>query len=155
MSDAAKQVVWSASYLPFGGEYQIAGPAALDARFPGQWFQLESGLAYNWHRHYDASLGRYTQPDPLGFVDGPSRYVYVRGDPIGKIDPKGLSAGTEPPTQPSKNAPSTQTCGLGDLCDLVWETGPACYYICQNGQWKVIPNTFYLGCPKFIFENRI
>jgi RHS repeat-associated protein len=30
--------------------------------------QLEAGLHYNWHRHYDPSLGRYTQPDPLGFV---------------------------------------------------------------------------------------
>ena len=33
----------------------------LDASFPGQWFQLEAGLAYNWHRHYDATLGQYTQ----------------------------------------------------------------------------------------------
>ncbi len=22
-----------------------------------------------WHRHYDPTLGRYTQPDPLGFVE--------------------------------------------------------------------------------------
>ena len=89
MTDATKQVVWSASYLPFGGEYQISGPAALDARFPGQWFQLESGLSYNWHRHYDASLGRYTQPDPLGFVDGPSRYAYAVNSPTGVVDPTG------------------------------------------------------------------
>ena len=89
MTGATKQVVWSASYLPFGGEYQITGPASLDARFPGQWFQMESGLAYNWHRHYDASLGRYTQPDPLGFVDGPSRYAYAVNSPQGNVDPDG------------------------------------------------------------------
>ncbi|MEQ1713050.1 MAG: RHS repeat-associated core domain-containing protein, partial [Hyphomicrobium sp.] len=41
----------------------------LNARFPGQWFQVESGLHYNWHRHYDPTIGRYTQPDPLVFVD--------------------------------------------------------------------------------------
>ena len=92
MTDGTKQVVWSVSYLPFGGEYQISGPASLDARFPGQWFQLESGLAYNWHRHYDPSLGRYTQPDPLGFVDGPSRYAYAVNSPVMKIDPAGLYA---------------------------------------------------------------
>jgi RHS repeat-associated protein len=40
--------------------------APEDLRFPGQWFQLETGLAYNWHRHYDATTGRYLQPDPLG-----------------------------------------------------------------------------------------
>ena len=96
MTDATKQVVWSASYLPFGGEYQISGPAALDARFPGQWFQLESGLAYNWHRHYDASLGRYTQPDPLGFVDGPSRYAYAVNSPLEIVDPTGRAGLYQP-----------------------------------------------------------
>ncbi len=40
----------------------ITGPAALQMRFPGQWFQLEAGLAYNWNRHYDSTTGRYTQP---------------------------------------------------------------------------------------------
>jgi RHS repeat-associated protein len=45
-------------------------------RFPGQWFQMESRLAYNWHRHYDATTGRYVQPDPylvdhgLGTIGG-------------------------------------------------------------------------------------
>ena len=92
MTGATKQVVWSASYLPFGGEYQITGPASLDARFPGQWFQMESGLAYNWHRHYDASLGRYTQPDPLGFIDGPSRYAYAVNSPQMYVDEDGQSS---------------------------------------------------------------
>lgn len=61
----------------------------MDLRFPGQWFQLEAGLHYNWHRHYDPSLGRYTQPDPLGFVDGPSVFGYAGGNPANIIDPDG------------------------------------------------------------------
>ena len=52
-------VVWQASYLPFGEVHSINGPAALDYRFPGHWFQLETGLHYNWHRHYDPTTGRY------------------------------------------------------------------------------------------------
>jgi len=56
MTDAAGAVVWQASYLPYGEVASITGPASLDYRFPGQWFQLESGLAYNWHRHYDSTL---------------------------------------------------------------------------------------------------
>jgi RHS repeat-associated protein len=68
MSNAARSWVWRAQYEPFGAVHSIVGPAANDNRFPGQMFQLEAGLAYNWHRHYDASLGRYTQPDPLGAV---------------------------------------------------------------------------------------
>ncbi|MEQ1714045.1 MAG: RHS repeat-associated core domain-containing protein, partial [Hyphomicrobium sp.] len=61
----------------------------LNARFPGQWFQVESGLHYNWHRHYDPTIGRYTQPDPLGFVDGPSVYAYARNAPGEVVDPDG------------------------------------------------------------------
>jgi hypothetical protein len=30
----------------------------MDIRFPEQWFRLETGLAYNWHRHYVVTLGR-------------------------------------------------------------------------------------------------
>jgi RHS repeat-associated protein len=59
-------------YAPFGDVSYIwsaSGFSGLDMRFPGQWFQLETGLAYNWHRHYDATLGRYVQPDPLRVDD--------------------------------------------------------------------------------------
>lgn len=45
---------------------KVEGAASLDLRDPGQGFGLESGLAYNWHRRYDATTGHYTQVDPLG-----------------------------------------------------------------------------------------
>ncbi len=32
---------------------------------PDQYFLLESGLHYNWHRHYDPTIGRYLQTDPM------------------------------------------------------------------------------------------
>ena len=83
--------VWDVIYAPFGGvSYIWSNPANIDLRFPGQWFQLESGLAYNWHRHYDATIGRYVQADPLGLKamlsDGPSLYGYVGGNPIAYVD---------------------------------------------------------------------
>ena len=68
MTDATGADVWSAHYSPFGGAYTLSGSETLNARFPGQWFQMEAGLHYNWHRHYDPTIGRYTQPDPLGLV---------------------------------------------------------------------------------------
>ena len=86
MTNAAKASVWDATWLPWGGSHAITGTASLNARFPGQWFQSESGLHYNWHRQYDPSIGRYTQPDPLGFVDGPSVYGYATGRPQMAVD---------------------------------------------------------------------
>lgn len=91
MSDGSKALVWDAVYRPFGAVEAITGPAALDARFPGQWFQLETGLHYNWHRHYDPTTGRYLQPDPLGFVDGPSVYTYAVNTPLMLADRDGLN----------------------------------------------------------------
>ena len=99
MSSAAKSIVWSAEYQPWGAVQSLSGALTLDLRFPGQWFQLEAGLHYNWHRHYDASLGRYTQPDPLGFVDGPSVYGYARNNPYRYVDPDGRLVWTIPAIQ--------------------------------------------------------
>ena len=110
MTNAAGTSVWSAVWLPWGGAHAITGAEINDARFPGQWFQLEAGLHYNWHRHYDPPLGRYTQPDPLGFVDGPSVYAYVGNRPFSRIDPTGLEPEGdefEPPNVPKPKKPKT------------------------------------------------
>jgi uncharacterized protein RhaS with RHS repeats len=50
------------------------------------------GLDYNWYRHYDPTIGRYAQPDPIEFVDGPSVYAYVRSAPTHGVDPLGLDS---------------------------------------------------------------
>jgi RHS repeat-associated protein len=65
MTDGTQAVVWDAVYKPFGEVHSITGSATLNLRFPGQYFLIENGLHYNWHRHYDPTLGRYTQPDPI------------------------------------------------------------------------------------------
>jgi uncharacterized protein RhaS with RHS repeats len=51
---------------------------------------METGLSYNWHRFYDPATGRYTQPDPLRFVDGPSVYGYAGASPLMQVDPFGM-----------------------------------------------------------------
>ncbi|MFJ4831420.1 RHS repeat-associated core domain-containing protein [Streptomyces sp. NPDC088747] len=46
-------------------------------RFPGQYFDPESGLHYNYFRHYDPETGRYLTADPLGLAPAPNPSTYV------------------------------------------------------------------------------
>jgi len=89
LTDAAKANVWWARYEAFGRVHATGGTLTQNLGLPGQWFQLETGLAYNWHRHYDHTTGRYTTPDPLGFVDGPSVFAYAGSNPQRMTDPSG------------------------------------------------------------------
>lgn len=90
ITDATRATVWQATWGPWGEPQSISGTLALDLRFPGQLCQIETGLHYNWHRRYDPATGRYTQADPLRFVDGPSVYGYAGGSPFVKVDREGL-----------------------------------------------------------------
>ncbi len=87
-TDSTGAKVWEVSYLPFGGVHTTSGLAS-ENRFPGQWFQAESGLHQNWMRDYDPTTGRYLQADPLGLIDGASVYGYARQSPLRYTDPTG------------------------------------------------------------------
>ncbi|WP_393097264.1 putative T7SS-secreted protein [Streptomyces sp. LN325] len=58
-------------------------------RFPGQYYDSETGLHYNFFRHYDPDTGRYTSPDPLGLAPAPNPVSYV-DNPSTASDPLGL-----------------------------------------------------------------
>ena len=49
-----------------------------------------TGLIYYGARYYDPKIGRFISKDPLGFVDGPNVYSYVKNNPINSIDLYGL-----------------------------------------------------------------
>jgi RHS repeat-associated protein len=51
-----------------------------------------AGLYYNRARFYDSASGRFTQPDPSGFVDGLNPYVFVRNNPLNYIDKTGYKS---------------------------------------------------------------
>ncbi|MGD9953450.1 MAG: RHS repeat-associated core domain-containing protein [Burkholderiales bacterium] len=81
---------------PFGSNPADEDPDAnsvafdLPLRLPGQRYDKESGLHYNYFRDYDTGLGRYVQADPIGLDGGLNLYLYASAAPIALTDPRGL-----------------------------------------------------------------
>ena len=84
-------VVWEAWYEPFGEAHIHPSSSVVNnIRLPGQYFDSETGLHYNYHRYYDPKTGRYLTPDPIGLNAGMNLYLYIDGNPINLTDPLGL-----------------------------------------------------------------
>jgi RHS repeat-associated protein len=89
--------VWEAHYEAFGTAVVNGNPDGdavtinYPIRFPGQYYDAESGLHYNYFRDYDPGIGRYITRDPIGLDGGPNTYAYVDGNPLNFSDPAGLA----------------------------------------------------------------
>ncbi|MFH0727105.1 MAG: RHS repeat-associated core domain-containing protein [Pseudomonadota bacterium] len=84
------QVVWDAVYDAFGNILINTESINSNLRLPGQYFDAETGLYYNYNRYYDPKIGRYLRTDPFG--DGINLYAYCFNNPINFMDPMGLCA---------------------------------------------------------------
>jgi RHS repeat-associated protein len=83
-------VVWNWRREPFGtGAAAVEQGFEYGLRFPGQYFDQESGLHYNYFRDYDPSTGRYIESDPIGLRGGLSTYGYTLQNPLRHTDPTG------------------------------------------------------------------
>lgn len=95
---SAPDVVWQWESDPFGAteaneDPSGAGTFVYNLRFPGQYYDEESGLHYNYLRDYDPSTGWYAQSDPIGLLAGNNTYAYVGSSPIAFSDASGLLRG--------------------------------------------------------------
>ena len=89
-------VIWRWQSDPFGSTAPDenpdgdATPFTYNLRFAGQYFDVETGLRYNYYRTYDPSTGRYLESDPIGLAAGLNTYAYVGNMPTTYVDPFGL-----------------------------------------------------------------
>jgi RHS repeat-associated protein len=65
----------------------------VNLRMPGQYFDTETGLFYNWNRYYNPAIGRYISVDPIGLDGGFNTFLYGAASPVMYTDPEGLDAG--------------------------------------------------------------
>jgi RHS repeat-associated protein len=90
--DDAGQVVWHRRQSLWGVAFgEVPGAPTTPLRFPGQYFDAETGLHYNFHRYYDPQTGRFASADPLGVGGGLNAHAYVP-NPLVWSDPLGLMA---------------------------------------------------------------
>jgi RHS repeat-associated protein len=96
ISDDENRIRWEwDANDPFGNNAPNEDPSGMGAfhynlRFPGQYFDAETGLDYNYFRDYDPSIARYVESDRTGLRGGISTYSYAAANPLTFIDPLGL-----------------------------------------------------------------
>jgi RHS repeat-associated protein len=90
MTDENQNIVWEGEFKPFGEALTVNGSVTNNLRFPGQYFDDETELHYNYYRDYNPVVGRYVEADPVGINGDVNIFNYVNGNPIMKIDILGL-----------------------------------------------------------------
>jgi len=110
LTDLSGKVVWAADYSAFGDAVVLpASTVTNNLRFPGQYYDAETGLHYNYLRDYDPTLGRYLEADPFGIIGNRGNvqrqinarcplpqntiqsnlYTYADDNPLNRVDPHG------------------------------------------------------------------
>lgn len=144
VSDNALRWTWD-NVDPFGANAENTSPAGLPSfsyapRFPGQYYDAETGMHYNHFRDYDPAVGRYVQGDPIGLRGGMNLYSYVGGNPVSYVDRAGLwryhgnwcgpdwTGGQMGPYMPI----GTDYRPPVDALDAACKRHDICYYDCRN-----------------------
>jgi RHS repeat-associated protein len=92
IEDESGKQVWSAARVHPFGSLAVGRGAALEynLRWPGHYYDPETGLHYNRYRYYDPRLARYVQSDPLGYKGSPVNLYAYCANPLVRVDVLGL-----------------------------------------------------------------
>jgi RHS repeat-associated protein len=88
-TDANGAVVWRWNSDVFGST-DATGSVTVNLRFPGQYYDAETRLHYNWFRYYEPETGRHVTSDPIGLRASLNTYAYVDNQPLNWFDRFGL-----------------------------------------------------------------
>ena len=157
-TDANQQVVWRWEGEAFGNTAPT-GTATVNLRFPGQYYDAESGLLYNWNRYYDPRIGRYITVDPISVGKHVQRahflmrlgnsgrtplelnpYAYVAGNPLRWVDRFGLEIVGTWRIPPRVELDAVSATFFPEAPALVWGWGAIrgsadCTDTCTKKQW--------------------
>ncbi|WP_051722379.1 putative T7SS-secreted protein [Streptomyces albus] len=126
--DESGTITWHTRTTLWGTTTWAADSTAYTPlRFPGQYFDPETGLHYNYFRYYDPETARYTSPDPLGLAPSQNPSTYVR-NPHKWADPLGLApcprSFADAKAQALRDAGIPEGAEPLDVNDYVSATGP-------------------------------
>nr|WP_240467958.1 RHS repeat-associated core domain-containing protein [Streptomyces dangxiongensis] len=109
--DERGDIAWQTRRTLWGATaWTVDSTAYTPLRFPGQYFDPETGLHYNHFRHYDPETARYLTLDPLGLAPAPNPASYVP-NPHLWADPLGLT----PCKAAAQHAKDNKTTPLGKI----------------------------------------
>jgi len=93
VTDENQNVVETATYSAFGEVVEktssIVNPLGYKGAL-GYYANPGTNDIYVRARTYEPFTTQWLSVDPLGFVDGPNRHLYVANDPVNIVDPSGL-----------------------------------------------------------------
>lgn len=147
MTGDSQAIAWKAVYTPFGEAVPSIQTIENPFRFPGQYYDPETGLHYNYFRYYNPQTGRYLTPDPIGlegginlftYVDSVGKpffetnlYTYTGNNPVNRIDPWGLIWSGAGVTVLGQILSGGGTAGLYRIQN--WSTGEQCIIAVYGG----------------------